>query len=130
MKRERKAEKHALKYGDLGDIHSFADYPDYGHEFAHPVHHPTPVHDMHTPAHAAHGHDMHGQYHQNYMQDMDNSQHYYDHHDTHHKDMEWLGHQAQWQHYSDQFDHFRDAGHGHIVHHDVHSDQTKSLFQP
>ena len=60
MKRERKAEKHAMKYGDLGDIHSFADYPDYGHEFAHPVHHPTPVHDMHTPAHAVHGHDMHG----------------------------------------------------------------------
>ena len=81
-----------MKYGDLGDIHSFAEYPDYGHEFTHPAHHPTPVHEMHNPVHSVHGHDMHGQYHHNYVQDMDNSYHAYDHHDTHHKDMEWLGH--------------------------------------
>jgi hypothetical protein len=87
-----------MKYGgEYGaDVHSFAEYPDYGHEFAHhPAPHHTPVHDMHNPIHGGmYGHNPHS-YLQHDMEDYSNSQHFvdhYDHHDTHHKDMEWLGH--------------------------------------
>jgi hypothetical protein len=50
---------------------------------------------MHNPIHGGmYGHNPHS-YLQHDMEDYSNSQHFvdhYDHHDTHHKDMEWLGH--------------------------------------